>query len=231
SRAQSISAAGLGFGVLALLWSSSGIFSAVRKGLNAAAHRKTSRPFWHAKLLDIALVPALGILIILSVGLAAATDVLIERVGSLGPLDFDTNLALRISGYVLPGVVTFSMFALLYRYVPTARPIWSEALSGALFATALFELAKNLYAFAFSLTAFSTDTAIYAGFGTVLGFLLWLFMNASILLLGAEFGRALIRPEWREHADAETEAAALAADVSRPEALPQTPARRHGRVS
>lgn len=231
SRAQSISAAGLGFGVLALLWSSSGIFSAVRKGLNAAAHRKTSRPFWHAKLLDIALVPALGILIILSVGLAAATDVLIERVGSLGPLDFDTNLALRVSGYVLPAGVTFAMFALLYRYVPTARPVWTEALSGAVFATVLFELAKNLYAFAFSLTAFSTDTAIYAGFGTVLGFLLWLFVNASILLLGAEFGRALMRPEWRAQADAETEAAALAADVSRPEPLPQTPARRHGRVS
>jgi membrane protein len=229
SRAQSISAAGLGFGVLALLWSSSGIFSAVRRGLNAAAHRKTSRPYWHGKLLDLALVPALGILIILSVGLTAATDVLIERVGSLGPLDFDTNLALRISGYVLPAGVSFSMFALLYRYVPTARPVWAEALSGAIFATVLFELAKNLYAFAFSLTAFSTDTAIYAGFGTVLGFLLWLFVNASILLLGAEFGRALMRPEWSQQADAETEAAALAA--ARPEPLPTRPARPHGRVS
>ena len=36
-RAQDISIAGLSFGVLALIWSSSGIFSAVRKGLNAPA--------------------------------------------------------------------------------------------------------------------------------------------------------------------------------------------------
>jgi membrane protein len=228
TRAQDISAAGLGFGVLALLWSSSGIFSAVRKGLNAAAHRKTSRPYWHGKLLDLALVPCLGILIILSVGLTAATQVVIERAGGLGPLNFDTNLALRISGYVLPATVSFSMFALLYRYVPTARPVWSEALAGAAFATVLFELAKNFYALVFSLTAFSKDTAVYAGFGNALGFLLWLFVNASILLLGAEFGRALTRPEGRENADAETEAAALAA--TRPEPLTGRPAR-HGRVS
>ncbi|HKS91139.1 MAG TPA: hypothetical protein VJQ83_04355, partial [Tepidiformaceae bacterium] len=32
---------------------------------------------------------------------------------------------------------------------------------------------------------------IYAGFGTALGFLLWIFVNASVMLLGAEFGRAV----------------------------------------
>ena len=65
-----------------------------------------------------------------------------------------------------------------------------EALSGAAFATVLFEGAKNLYALAFTLTAFSKDTALYASLGTALGLLLWLFVNASIMLLGAEFGRA-----------------------------------------
>lgn len=190
-RAQEISIAGLSFGVLALVWSSSGIFSAVRKGLNVASHRSTGQPYWHGKLMDIALIPALGVLIILSVGLTALSQVIIERAGHLGPLDFDTNLALRLSSYVLPAMLSYSMFALLYRYVPTVRPRWPEALAGAVFATVLFEGAKNLYTLAFTLTAFSKDTALYASLGTALGLLLWLFMNASILLLGAEFGRAL----------------------------------------
>ncbi len=190
-RAQEISVAGLSFGVIALIWSSSGIFSAVRKGLNAASHRKKARPYWHGKLMDFALIPALGILITLSVSLTAISQLIIEHLGSIGPFDLDTNLALRMSSYLIPAVISFSMFALLYKYVPTVRPAWSEALSGAVLATVLFEIAKNFYAMVFALTVFSKDTAIYAGFGNALGFLLWLFVNASILLLGAEFGRAV----------------------------------------
>jgi membrane protein len=197
ARAQDISAAGLGFGILALIWSSSGIFSAVRRGLNAASDRKEGRPYWHGKLIDVALIPCLGLLIILAVGLTAASQVVIERVGSLGPLDFDTNLALRVSSYVVPAVISFVMFAMLYRYVPTARPRWPEAITGAVFATFLFEVTKNFYALVFSLTAFSKDTAIYAGFGNALGVLLLFFLTASILLLGAEFGRALFAPAFR----------------------------------
>jgi membrane protein len=85
------------------------------------------------------------------------------------------------------------MFALLYKYVPTVRPPWREALGGATFATLLFEITKNLIATFIAYANFSRDTAIYAGFGTVLAFLIWMFVNASILLLGAEFGRAIRR--------------------------------------
>ena len=102
-----------------------------------------------------------------------------------------------MSSYAVPAVISFAMFAMLYRYVPTARPRWPEAIAGAVFATFLFEVTKNFYAFVFSLTAFSKDTAIYAGFGNALGVLLLFFLTASILLLGAEFGRALFAPAFR----------------------------------
>jgi membrane protein len=222
-RAHDISVAGLSFGVLALIWSSSGIFSAVRKGLNAASHRKRQRPYWHGKLMDITLIPALGILIILSVGLTAASQVVIERLGSVGPFNFDTNLALRVSSYALPAGISFGMFALLYKYVPTVRPGWAETLAGAAFATFLFELTKNFYAMVFALTAFSKDTAVYAGFGNALGFLLWLFLNASILLLGAEFGRAVRHETAPDEARAEETAAGIPVET-----LPARPARPGG---
>ena len=50
-RAQEFSLASLSFGVITLLWSGTGIFAAVRRGLNAASHRTTPRPYWRAKLL------------------------------------------------------------------------------------------------------------------------------------------------------------------------------------
>ena len=130
ARAQ-ISPASIGLGFLFLVWSSSGIFGAVRKGLNAATHLRKGRPYWHGKLIDFALIPALGLLIVLSVGLTAMARFVVERVDEVGPVTIDTNTTLRIAGYVLPAFVSFSMFSLLYRYVPTMRPPWREALGGA----------------------------------------------------------------------------------------------------
>lgn len=190
-RTHDISVAGLTFGLAVLVWSASGIFSAMRNGLNATRRRKRARPYWRSKLLDITLIPALGLLIITSVTLTAAAHIVIDGVGTLGPFNLDTNLALRVTSYSVPLGLSFVTFLLLYRYVPTARPGWGEAAWAAGLAAILFELVQNLYAVAFSLTSFSKDTAIYAGFGTALGFLLWIFVNASVMLLGAEFGRAV----------------------------------------
>lgn len=193
-RAQDISLAGISFGLLVLVWSSSGIFSAVRRGLDVASHREKTRPYWHGKLVDVALIPALGLLILLSVGLTALTQFVIARAGEFGPIDFDTNLALRFSSFLLPAFVSFIMFLLLYHFVPSSRTAWTEATAGALFATMLFETAKNSITYFVDAAPYSRDTAIYAGFGTALAFLFWTFVNASILLFGAEFARALARP-------------------------------------
>lgn len=197
-RARKMSPASIGFGVFFLLWSSSGIFGAVRKGLNAATHLQKGRPYWHGKLIDFALVPTLGMLIVISVGLTAVARLFLERIDEIGPVNINTNESLRIAGFVLPAMVSFSMFLLLYKYVPTVRPPWRESTAGALFATVLFETAKNLIATVVSYASFSRDTAIYAGFGTALAFLVWMFVNASILLLGAEFARAIRREEPEE---------------------------------
>ena len=190
-RAQEFSVASLSFGIVTLVWSGSGIFAAVRRGLNAASHRTLPRPYWRAKLLDFAFVPLLGLLIILALALSAVAQVAIERAGSIGELELNTNGAVRMVSYVVPALFTFAMFTVLYRVVPTVPPQIAEALAGAFFATVLFETAKNIYATVFAMTPFSTDTAVYASFGTALAFLLWMFINASILLLGAEFARAL----------------------------------------
>lgn len=193
-RAQDISVAGISFGVLVLVWSSSGIFSAVRRGLDVASHRHKSRPYWHGKLVDIALIPALGLLILLSVTLTGVSQFVIVRAGELGPFNFDTNIALRVSSFLLPAFVSFLMFLLLYHFVPSSRTAWTEATAGALFATVLFEAAKNSITFVVDAAPYTKDTAVYAGFGTALAFLFWMFVNASILLLGAEFARAVARP-------------------------------------
>ncbi len=189
-RAREVSVAGLGIGIVTLLWSSSGIFTAIRRGLFVAARGREARPFYFAKLTDFALIPALGLLILLTVGAMAAVQITIEQVGDLGQFGLTTAVATRAVTTVVIGGASLAGFLLLYHFVPRPRPSWRQTALSASFATVLFEISKYSYTILLEITPFTRDTALYAGFGTALTFLLWMFINASILLLGAEFGRA-----------------------------------------
>lgn len=190
SRAHQVSAAGIGVGVLALLWSASGIFAALRRGLNRAMGRRETGPFWRGKLIDLALIPSLGLLVLVTIIGTSAAQLVIEEAERLGPISFDTSTALRVATFTVSSTVALGAFLLLYRYVPAPRPGWRQALVSAAFAMVLFELARFAASAFFTYTPFTRDTALYASFGTVLTVLLWIFINASIVLLGAEFGRA-----------------------------------------
>ena len=190
-QARDLSPAGLGIGAVGLLWSASGVFSAVRRGLNATSHRTKSRPYWHEKLVDFALVPALALLIATSLGLTALAQVIVAQVEELGPIPIPTSDLARWASILAAAAVSFLMFAMLYRYVPSSRPEWKEALAGAACATVLFELTKNVAAYILSFAAVGENASVYAGFGTAMVFLFWVMLNASIMLFGAEFGRAV----------------------------------------
>lgn len=194
-QSKRLSGPGFAIGILVLLWSAGGLFSAVRRGLNATRHVRQSRPFWQGKLVDLALLFGVGTLITLSIGMTAITRVAVERAGDLGFVEINAYDALELLSYGLSAFVSLVMFALLYRLVPTARPRWREALYGAVFATILFELTKHLAALVIQEQSFARDSAIYAGVASVFAFLLWIFISGSILLLGAEFGRAAVNQD------------------------------------
>lgn len=191
SRARSMSPAGLGVGAVLLVWSASGVFAAVRRGLNATSHRTKGRPYWHEKLIDFALVPSLAVLIGVSLGLTTMAQFFAEWAADVGPAAIGSVWTWRLLSLGVAAAVSFVMFALLYRYVPSSRPQWDEVFAGAACSTVLFEITKNLAAVVLRLTGVGRDPTLYAGFGTAMVFLFWMMLNASILLFGAEFGRAL----------------------------------------
>lgn len=207
-QAGEFSVAGLSFGAIGLFWSGSGMFGALRRGLNATTHMPQARAFWRSKLLDIALIPSVGLLVVVSIALTAGSRVAIDRAGDLGVIEIDTGMATRLLGVFLPTIVSFPTFVLMYRFVPSHRVGWREATVSAVFATAVFEAFKNVIALIFSFTAFTQDQAIYAGIGTALVILFVVFLAGSIILLGAEFGRAAMRGDETEDAARDTQAGA-----------------------
>jgi membrane protein len=84
----------------------------------------------------------------------------------------------------VPAVFSFLLFLLVYRYVPVAGLRFRDVWPGALLAAVLFEIVKN--AFAIYIANFGNYDLAYGALGGVLIFLLWTYITANILLIGAE---------------------------------------------
>jgi membrane protein len=188
-------------GILTAVWSASVMFGAIRKALNVVWGVDMPRPVVQQKLLDLAMVAGLGLLLTASLAGTGALRTLRELSDEqLGPLSTETGFFWSVLPLLLPGVLTFAVFLLVYRIVPSAHTRFREIWPGALFATVLFELLKNGYAI--YVANFDHYDAVYGALGAILLFLTWTYLTASILLLGAEVAVELPRVLAGEYAGA-----------------------------
>jgi membrane protein len=206
-----------GFGVvgaLGLLWSASGIMSAVRYALDEAWDTKYTRPFLQGKLVDVLMLLGAGALLTVSVAgtmfLQVARRVSERLSARLGPLGAGATLGVEVVAVALPVLITFATYMLLYKVAPSVRTRFRHVWPGALLATVLFELVKN--GFAVYLRYFGDYDRVYGSLGVVIAFLVFVYLSATILLLGAEMAA-----EWPRithgHYD-EAEAARASSETS-----------------
>ncbi|MGB2694380.1 MAG: YihY/virulence factor BrkB family protein [Dehalococcoidia bacterium] len=173
-------------GLVGMAWSASAMFGAVRKSLNIAWNTEVHRPLVQQKVLDLGMVLGLGAMLGLSVAGTAALRTFRELSDdALGPLSTGTGLFWSVLPFVLPAIFSFTVFLLLYRFVPNVETRFRDVLPGALLATVLFEALKNGYAL--YIANFNNFAGAYGALGGILLFLLWTYLSSSILLLGAEF--------------------------------------------
>ena len=176
--------------LIATLWTASSVFASIRKALNRVWAISEHRPFAQQKLVDIAQVGVLGAILLSSLILTGVLRAIRQlSPDSAGPLASRSPLW-EIPSVLLPAVLTFVTFALLYRIVPAARPRWRDALPGALVATLLFEALKN--SFAFYVANFNNFDVIYGSLAGVLLFLFFTYLSSAILLIGAELARTFL---------------------------------------
>jgi membrane protein len=189
------------FGLIFLVWGALGIFSAVNKGISRAFAVTTPRPFLQDQLLGLTLMVITGLLGVTSVAIGIVTGILQEAAGDVVSAVPGGEWALGAIGFIVPLVLIFIAFAVLYRIVPNRRVTVAEVLPGALVAAVLWTVLR------IGFTWYATSIARYdTAFGPIsagISLLVFLYFASLVLLFGAEVARATVL---------EDEEAALAAE-------------------
>ncbi len=182
-KLSALSAVGLTLAVFLLLL-------AIDSSFNSIWHVTVPRPFmW--RLLAFWTVLTLGPILL---GMSLLLSGYLFATAEIAGLDAWAGPGGR-STWLLPPVMEFVAFTLLYGTIPN-RPVKARhALSGAAVATVLFEVLKKGYGF--YVTAFPTYQTIYGALAVIPITMVWIYLAWSIGLLGAVVAASLA--DWRAH--------------------------------
>jgi membrane protein len=172
-------------GIIGLMWSATGAFSAVTHAVNRAWEIPYKHPFYIKKPKELAMVAGTGILFLLSFGSTAALSLLSTT--ALPLPGFLVNLGTLVIGFIL----SMTVFMLINKLSPVLWISWRYVWPGAILSTVLFEAAKTI--FVIYLNTWHAYDKTYGSLTSIIVVLIWIYYSAFILLLGAEFNSMLFR--------------------------------------
>jgi membrane protein len=185
----------LSFGIVLSLWSVSAVLFTLTEALNVAYGVEETRS--RRKRFAFALVfgPLLALAFIVACGLMLIGPSVAGWIAGLAGLD---EAWVALWGWLRFPVALFLLAAVLsvaYRFVPDAdRPFWF-ATPGAAFAVIAWPVAS--LGFSFYLSNFADRGLTYGSLGTAVGLLVYLYISALVVLLGAEINEAVYRTRRR----------------------------------
>lgn len=182
---SSRSSTALGFGVvvsiLLAIWSAKKGTNALIEGMNIAYDEEEKRGFFKKTFVTFMFTLGGVIVAILSAVLVVALP---AALGNLGLPDALAIVVRVLRWVLLAGVLLFSL-AVVYRFAPDREhPKWRWVSWGSGIAVVLWLIASWL--FSFYVSNFGSYDKTYGSLAAVVILLMWLFISAYIVLLGAE---------------------------------------------
>jgi len=170
-----------------LLWSGSRVFASLDISLNEIWRVRNTRPYWKHRLLAIALVPLLLLAFLGSLAATAFYTLIVgSRLPSLGVVVQDLPILGDVVSYLLPLLLSWFFFFLLYWFLPARKVPPRSAGIGAAVAAILWELAK--LGFDVYLRNFGRMDTVYGTAAGIVILMLWFYYTAFTFLVGAVVG-------------------------------------------
>ena len=139
--------------------------------------------FIKTKLFSFTLVLAAAFLLLISLVLSAAMTALTGRfTTTLGLPEGIVQTVVLIVNFLL----TASVFAAIFKFVPSVAVTWRAAVAGGVFTALLFALGRFVLAWYLGHEA---EASAYGAATSLVLLLIWVYYSAQILFLGAQFSQ------------------------------------------
>lgn len=164
------------------LWGGSAAMKTVMNALNIIHHEKEKRGYLGLTFTALGLTFVLILMGALAIGLSVILPPVLSKAG-LGAV---AKLTVSLLRWPVLFALIFLGLAIIYRYAPSreTRPLWRSVLSGATVATLISVVVSGL--FSVYVQHFGKYNETYGSLGAVVVLMLWLYLCAFALLIGAE---------------------------------------------
>lgn len=185
-------------GIVTLLVGATSAFAELKDGLDQIWRVPPERTsgfgyLVRQRLLSFGLILTVGFLLLVSLVFSAALEAFGRYFGaSLAPA------LLELVNSVLSFVLVVTLFASIYKLLPSVRIAWRDVFAGAVVTSLLFTAGKYLIGLYLGGSAIASS---YGAAGSIIIVMMWVYFSAMIFLLGAEFTRVFTyRHGSRRHA-------------------------------
>jgi membrane protein len=179
-------------GTAALMWGALGVFGAISTAVNYAWGVEKQRSFWKHKLFSFVMMLVAGLILLIALLLVSAS----QMVGASWFADvlprFPGLMVLR--GFTVRHATTLLFIVVvgfIYYFVPNAKVRFRDVWIGAVVTGLLWKGA--LEGFSWYVRDMSRFTRVNGSIAAVVVFLVWVYIQAVILLYGVEFTAAYAR--------------------------------------
>ncbi len=160
---------------------------AVVTALNVAYEVTEDRGFIRTTLVNAAVTVGAVLVAVVALASGSAFAALDHSPAGLSPL---STTLLKAVSWLVTGAIAVTAVALLYRFAPARHePRWQWVTPGSMLTT--FGFLAVTFGFGIYAKNFGHYGATYGSLGAVVVLLLWLYLSAYVLLLGAELNAEL----------------------------------------
>ncbi|MCF0056261.1 YihY/virulence factor BrkB family protein [Dyadobacter sp. CY356] len=185
-------------GIVTLLIGATGVFAEIQDSINyiwsiKSKPKKSWLAYLKNRLLSFSVILTLGFLLIVSLGVNTAIDLLSSKLEShFSEVSVIVFTALNI---LLVLIVLTALFTAIFKVLPDGHVRWKECMIGAAFTAVLFAIGKS----GISLYLGQQDLgATYGASASIVILLTWVYYSSIILYFGAEFTKVYAKTDGED---------------------------------
>jgi membrane protein len=176
-------------GIVALLWTASGLFGTIRVILNRVFKVRDDISYFKGKIKDVGMI----FLVILAFLLSNSSTIVLSLIENIN--EFILGSAFQFIndtlGFLVPIVLgfifSFIMFYILFRLIPYGK-IHKQVVNVSTWCTTIMYEALKIF-YLLYVTTFTNLTAIYGIYAAIVAIILWIYYSSFVFVLGAEIGQ------------------------------------------